>query len=139
MAKPHDCETFDFPVKAAVFSYKIKVKIPKGLGGTWKQAMQVAIQKARDKATADGEAAMKGESCEEPCDCIIFVDVSIRDITPFKDPGVRNVEITVTGIWEAGILCFKKPEKSDSGKSGKPEQPKESRKPKKPKSEGKSK
>jgi hypothetical protein len=149
MGKPHDCETFDFPLQSAAFSYTITVKIAKGLGGTWEMAVQEAIDKARSQANDAGEAAMKGETCADDCECIVFVDVSIRNITPFKDSGAKKVAITVTGTWEAGILCIKRPKKSEDkqgGKSdGKPEgisDKKPDKKPKKKsgrKSKGKSK
>jgi len=117
MGNPHDCETFDFPLKAAAFSFTVTVKIV--FGGTWAQAVQEAIAKAREQATTAGENAMKGETCAGDCECIYFVDVSVVNIAPFKDPGKKKVQITVNGTWQAGILCVKPPKKGkDEGKKG---------------------
>jgi hypothetical protein len=120
MAKPHACETFDFPLAAGVVNYSVTKKISKKGGGTWQIAEQEAIDEARQQGDTSGKTALKNETCAAPCDCFIFVDVSIDGITPVWAAGKKGkvLDITITGTWEAGILCFKHEEKSKDGKSG---------------------
>jgi len=109
MPNPHDCETYDFPVKKNTFNYTFTKKVVKALGGTWQMAVQEAIDEAKAKAEGAGEKAMKDETCIEPCERLIYVDVSIDKIVPsWKAPGSASLIIPISGIWQAGILCFKK-------------------------------
>lgn len=109
MAK-HECETYDFPVLAAAFNYSFTKRIGKKFGGTWQIAVQEAIDEARKKAQADGEAAMKNETCAEPCQCFIYVDISLARIAPAWTPGKvgKEIVVPVSGVWQAGILCLRR-------------------------------
>lgn len=116
MPNPHDCETYDFPVKKGTLSYLFQLTVDQTLGGSWQIAVQDAIDKAKAKAEDAGEKAMKDETCKEPCERLIYVDVSIDKIEPkwvgpwknVKGHLIRKLDIPITGIWQAGILCFKK-------------------------------
>ncbi len=111
MANPHDCETYDFPEKQGAFDYEIKKKgvNEKPYGGTGRQAVEEAIAEAKDKAEQEGEAAMKNEKCKEPCERIIYVDVTIDNIKPtYTNAKKSKLTIEISGIWKAGILCFRR-------------------------------
>lgn len=116
----HTCETYDFPLAAAAFSYSFTKKILKKLGGTWQIAVQDAIDEARQKAQGEGEEALKGETCDEPCECFIYVDVSLDRIAPTWVPGKvgKQIVIPVTGTWKAGVLCLKRAAAGGGKKSG---------------------
>jgi hypothetical protein len=116
----HACETYDFPVMAGAFAYSFTKKILKKLGGTWQLAVQDAIDEARDKARGAGEAAMVGETCAAPCECFIYVDVSLDRITPAWVPGKvgKQIVIPVSGTWKTGVLCVK-PKAASGGGGGK--------------------
>ena len=115
MANPHDCETYDFPVMQNTFDYSIKGIVAKKFGGTGRMAVQEAIDKAKDLATDEGETAMKDETCKDPCERVIYVDVTIDKIDPTYT-NLKKGELTtrITGIWKAGILCFKRWPKGDA-------------------------
>ena len=108
----HECETYDFPVQAGVFNYSFTKRIGKKWGGTWQIAVQEAIDQARGQAEAAGNAAMQNEKCTPPCQRLIYVDVSLARITPTWTPGKvgKELVIPISGIWQAGILCFRAPE-----------------------------
>lgn len=110
----HDCETYDFPVKKALFNYTFTKQIVKAFGGTWQIAVKEAIDEAKDKAQDAGETAMKDEKCAEPCERLIYVDVTIDKIVPTWTPGKKGKEIVIaiSGLWQAGILCVERSPKS---------------------------
>jgi hypothetical protein len=106
----HECETYDFPVKDGTFDYEFKKTVVKQLGGTGRQAVREAIAEAKDKATKEGEAAMKDETCAKPCERIIYVDVTIDNIAAqYTNAKKGKLTIEITGIWKAGILCIRRP------------------------------
>src|SRR5262245_57440823 len=114
----HECEDFDFPVKTGPINYtKQKTLAPK-LGGTWQIAEQDAIDEAKAVAEADGVAAMANETCKHPCQRFIYVESHIANIMPKWIKKGKVLEITITGTWEAGILCFK-PKKEEKKKEEK--------------------
>jgi len=139
----HECETFDFPLAAGVVNYTTTKKLSKKGGGTWQIATQEAIDEARQQAEDDGRKALKNDTCEEPCECMVFVDISLNAVAPTWIVKGRSLSITVTGVWQAGILCLKphakgggkSEDKPSDGKSGgKQDEKKSGDKPKKKKS-----
>ena len=127
MPNPHDCETFDFPVKTGPINYTVTKLVSNKPGakagsvflGDWQTAVNEALGEARDQGETLGQAAMKGETCKDPCERLIYVESDIKNIKPAWQPPGKNgteVVITITGTWEAGILCFKRqPKESKAG------------------------
>ena len=139
----HDCETFDFPLADKDIDVTITQKISVKGGGTLQMAMQEAIDKARQDAEDAGKAALKDQTCKAPCECFIFVDVSLAPIAP-KWVGKNKLEVRIKGYWKAGILCVRpakkeKPEGKSEEKSGGKQEEKSKDKPKKKKKKSKDK
>ena len=109
----HECETSDFPEARGLLNYKTKKKVVKAVGGTGLIALKEAIDEAKAQAEADGEAALKNDTCGEGCEKFVFVDISIDKIDWKWGVGKKSDELSVdiSGIWKAGILCVKKPKK----------------------------
>jgi len=121
MGNPHKCQTYDFPVNEGTFDYSFDAVVVKQMGGKGIDAVKDAVDKAKTQATDEGEKAMKDETCEKPCDRLIYVDVTITMIDPkYTNPGKTHLTTRITGIWKAGILCFTLEAKGESktGKSG---------------------
>ncbi|OAI42693.1 hypothetical protein AYO41_00735 [Verrucomicrobia bacterium SCGC AG-212-E04] len=110
----HDCETYDFPVTQGAINYSVTKQIVQALGGTWQIAVQDAIDEAKAQAQDAGETAMKNEKCTKPCDRFIYVDITLGKIAPRWTPGKvgKEIKISISGTWQAGILCVKSTPKS---------------------------